>query len=109
MYLMINLKTNNRCFQGWFEAKFFRQNRERENDKKLLRIYGDFMELRSFGLTDTFCRLQHLCLTIYLVSKQPHPLALKEKIVFQTQYSLLDSWHEKIPYRQRVELWLGEV
>ena len=107
---MINLKTNNRCFQVWFEAKFFRQNRKRENDKKkLLRNYRDFMELRCFGLTDTFCRLKHLCLTIYLISKQRHPLALKEKIVFQTHYSLLDSWHEKIPYRQRVELWLSEV
>ena len=29
--------------------------------------------------------------------------------MIQTRYSLLDSWHERIPYGQSVELWLSEV
>ena len=29
--------------------------------------------------------------------------------MIQTQYSLLDGWHERIPYGQSIEVWLGEV
>ena len=39
----------------------------------------DIKEPRSFGLTGTFCRLEHLCLTIYLVSRQRNHLGLKSR------------------------------
>ena len=79
MHLMINLITSDRCFQLWLVASFFPQNRNCEYAKKLHWNSRDFKELRLFGLTDTFCRLQHLCLTIYLISRQRNHLGLKAR------------------------------
>ena len=70
MHLMINLITSNRFFQLWLKANFFPHNRNCENAKKMHQNSRDFKEPRSFGLTDIFCRLKHLFLTIYLLSRQ---------------------------------------
>ena len=112
MYLMINLNTSDPCFQIWLVADFFPQNRNCEYAKKLHWNSRDFKEPRSFGLTDTFCRLKHLCLTIYLASRQRNHLGLKATNSDSNSVQPirpLDSWHKRIPYGQSVELWFDEV
>ena len=79
MYLMINLITSNRWFQLWLVGSFFPQNRHREFAKKNHWSSRDFRAPRSFGLTNTFCRFKHLCLTFYLDSRQRILLWLKAR------------------------------
>ena len=77
--------TSNRGFQLWFVAQFLPQNRNREFEKKWHWNANTFKEPRSFGLKDTFCRLKHLCLTIYLVWSNEMISDWKQETVFQSQ------------------------
>ena len=101
-------RTINRCFQLWFVVKLFPQKRKRKFEKKWHWNANTFKEPRSIGLKDTFRRLKHLCLTIYLVWSNERISDWKQETVFQSQLSLLDSRHEKIPFDRRFDLWLSE-
>ena len=85
MCLTIRLITDNRCFQICPVAKFSPQNRNNEYEKEWHWNANDFKEPRLFGLSDTFCRRKHLCLTIYLVSNNEIILDWMQETVFQSQ------------------------
>ena len=63
----------------------FSQNRNHDFEKNWHWNANTFKEPRSFGLKDTFWRLKHLCLTIYLVWSNEMISDWKQETVFQSQ------------------------